>query len=247
MTIQTISDLPDLAAQTTPITPAVRDFYANSVALGTKQPCNQFRSADFFGSAAGIPGTAVASSAVEILTGRVSDGTLVPLSEIYAVMKTVVQGGYGDPDVGPVIIPGGEPGAGTYTNAEDAFQTLIPLAESTIADAAAAMGTDTDTLNQGFVAVARGAVNETANFARAGIDFATLPSPSQISVLAFVTSLPNYSENSGPGESAEVLTALADKTSSFGQAIVGALREGQNSQQLDAVGINRYNTIPTPD
>jgi len=247
MTIRTISDLPALAAQTTPISQAVKDYYANSVALGSGEPCSTFLTSDFFGTAAGIPGTDVVTSAVEILNRRVADGTLTALSAVYAVMKNTVSGDYGDPDLGPVTIPGGEPGAGAYTNAEDAFQTLIPLAESAIAAAATAMNTDTATLNTGFVAVAQGAANEPANFARAGIDFATLPAASQTSVLAFVAALPGYGENTEPGDSAEVLAALANTTTVTGQAIVAALREGSNNQQLDSVGINRYNNITTPD
>jgi hypothetical protein len=243
VTIQTLSDLQLLASQSTPISPAVKDYYANSVALGSGEPCGTFLTSDFFGTAAGIPGVGVVSAAVEILNRRVADGTLTALAAVYAVMKNTVLGDYGDPDLGPVVIPGGQPGAGSYTNAEDAFQTLIPLAAAAIAAAATAMNTDTATLNTGFVAVAQGAANEPANFARAGIDFATLPAASQTSVLAFVTALPGYSENTKPGDSAEVLAALANTATVTGQAIVGALREGSNSQQLDSAGINRYNNI----
>lgn len=247
MTIETVADLPILAAQTTPISQAVKDYYANSVALGSGEPCGTFLTRDFFGTAAGVPGTAAVTATIGILQSRIDDGTLANLADIYAVMKAVVSGDYGDPITGPVDIPPGEPGTGTYSDAEDAFQTLIPLAVTAISTAAAAMGTDTTTLNTAFVDIATTATNEAANFARAGIDYATLPASSQTSVLAFVTSLPGYGQNTGAGESAEVLAALADQTTATGQAIVGALREGRNNQQLDSVGINRYNTIPTPD
>ena len=247
MTIRTLSDLQLLASQSTPISQAVKNYYANSVALGSGEPCGTFLTSDFFGTAAGIPGVSVVSTAVQILNRRVADGTLTALAAIYAVMKNTVSGNYGDPAIGPVVIPGGQPGAGSYVNADDAFQTLIPLAESAITVAAAAMGTDATTLNTGFVAVAQGATNESANFARAGINFATLPAASQTSVLAFVTALPGYGQNTEPGGSAEVLTALANKATVTGQAIVAALREGSNDQQLDSVGINRYNNITTPD
>jgi hypothetical protein len=66
-------------------------------------------------------------------------------------------------------------------------------------------------------------------------------------VLAFVTAIPGYGQNTGPGESAAVLTALADISTTTGQAIVATLREGSNNQQLDSVGLNRYNNITTPD
>jgi len=262
MTIRTISDLPALAAQTTPISQAVKDFYANSVALGSGEPCGTFLTSDFFGTAAGIPGIDVVTSAVEILNRRVADGTLTALAAVYAVMKNTVSGDYGPPIEGPVIIPPGLPGAGTYNGispdpgppatpgvsaAEQAFQVLVPLAQSAIATAATAMNTDTATLNTGFIAIAQGAANEPANLVRAGIDFATLPAASQTSVLAFVTALPGYGLNNGPGESSEVLAALANTATVTGQAIVAALREGSNNQQFNVVGINSYNTVPLPD
>ncbi len=247
MTIQTVADLPALAAQTTPISQAVKDYYANSVALGTGTPCDIFLTSDFFGSAAGIPGTQVLTDTVAILQKRITDGTLTNLAAVYSVMKAVVSGDYGDPVTGPVDIPGGEPGAGTYTDAEDAFQTLIPLASAAIGTAATAMGTDTVTMNTGFESMAQTVTDEAANLARAGVDYSTLPTTSQTSVLAFVTAIPGYGQNRGPGESAAVLTALANTATVTGQAIVGALREGSNNQQLDSAGINRYNTVPTPD
>lgn len=247
MTIQTVSDLPVLAAQTTPISQSVKDYYENSVALGSGEPCGTFLTSDFFGSAAGVPGTRVVSDTVAILQRRISDGTLATLASIYAVMKLVANGTYGDPVAGPVTIPSGQPGAGAYTNADNAFQTLIPLAQSAITAAAAAMGSDTTVMNSGFVAIAQGATNEAANLTRASVNFATLPAVSQTSVLAFAGALSGYGQNTEPGQSAEVLAALADRSNATGQAIVGALREGSNNQQLDSVGINRYNTVVTPD
>jgi hypothetical protein len=245
MTIQTVFDLPALAAQTTPISQSVKDYYANSVALGSGESCGTFLTSDFFGSAAGVPGTRVVTDTVQILQRRISDGTLANLAAVYAVMKNVVNGTYGDPVTGPVTIPSGQPGTGAYTDAENAFQTLIPLAESAISTAAAAMGTDTTTMNSGFEDIARSVTNEAANLTRAGVDFATLPAVSQTSVLAFAGSLSGYGQNTGPGQSAEVLAALADRSNATGQAIVGALREGSNNQQLDSAGINRYNTVVT--
>jgi hypothetical protein len=247
MTIQTVADLPALAAQTTPISQSVKDYYTNNVAFGSGQPCGTFLTSDFFGSAAGVPGTRVVTETIQILQRRISDGTLTNLASIYAAMKAVVSGDYGDPVIGPVVIPSGVPGTGSYADAEAAFQILIPLAVSAIATAATAMGTDTTTMNNGFVAIAQTVTNESANLARAGVNFATLPAVSQTSVLAFAGSLSGYGQNTKPGQSAEVLAALADRSTATGQAIVGALREGSNDQQLDSVGINRYNTIPTPD
>lgn len=266
MTIETVTDLPALATQTEPISPAVQDFYNNTLALGTG-PDGTFLTSDFFGTAAGIPGISALTASIQILTAQTANGTLDNLALIYMVMKNTVTGVFGGPLFpNSITIPAGLPGAGTYSGvapvpdpdpeepgipavnpSEQAFAVLIPLAESAIAAAAAAMGTNTDRLNTAFVDIASTAVNEPVNFARAGVDFATLPASSQTSILAFVTGIPGYGQNTDPGQSAEVLEALADQNTATGQAIVGALREGRNNQQLDSAGINRYNTIPTPD
>lgn len=266
MTIETVSDLPDLAAQTTPITAAVRDFYNNNFALGSG-PNGTFLTSDFFGTVSGIPRVSALKSVNAILQTQIANGTLDNLATIYMVMKNVVTGVYGDPLwPGPVVIPSGLPGAGTYVGvppvpdpdpelpgtpainpSEQAFDVLIPLAQAAITAAASAMGSATEQLNAAFIDIAKNAVDEPANFVRAGVNFATLPAASQTSVLSFITALPGYGQNTEPGQSAEVLAALADQSTATGQAIIGALREGRNDQQLDSVGINRYNTIPTPD
>jgi hypothetical protein len=265
MTIETVSNL-SLVDQTTPISPAVRDFYQNLLAKGSG-PNGTFLTSDFFGSAAGIPRISALTAATQILKTQIASGTLNNLALIYLVMKNVVTGVYGGPLYPATItIPAGLPGAGTYVGeapipgpdpelpgtpavnpSEKAFEVLIPLAQSAIAAAALSMGTDTEKLNNAFVDIAKNAINEPVNFIRAGIDFATLPASSQTSVLAFVTALPGYGQNTKPGDSAEILEALANQSTTAGQALVGALRESRNNQQLDSVGINRYNTIPTPD
>lgn len=269
MTIETVTDLPALATQTEPISPAVQNFYNTTFALGTG-PNGTFLTSDFFGTAAGVPGVSALTASIQILTAQTANGTLDNLALIYMVMKNTVTGVFGGPLFpNSITIPAGLPGAGTYSGvapvggfdsagdaivitsavnpSEQAFAVLIPLAESAIAAAAVAMGTNTDRLNTAFVDIASTAVNVPVNFARAGVDFATLPASSQTSILAFVTGIPGHGQNTGPGQSAEVLEALADQNTATGQAIVGALREGRNNQQLDSVGINRYNTIPTPD
>jgi hypothetical protein len=273
MTIETVSDL-TLIDQTAPISPAVKAFYQDLFAKGSG-PNGTFLTSDFFGTAAGIPRVPALTVAIQILQKQIAIGTLNNLSQIYLVMKNVVTGVYGEPLwPGVVTIPAGLPGAGTYVGvppdpnppptppvdpeepfdpgipainpSEQAFDVLIPLAVAAIAAAAAAMGPDTETLNTAFIDIAKNAINEPVNFERAGINFDTLTS-SQTSVLSFITALPAYGQNTEPGQSAEVLAAIADQSNTTGQAIVGALREGRNNEKLDSVGINRYNTIPTPD
>jgi hypothetical protein len=113
MTIETLKNLPLVENQTQPITDAVKDFYLDTFAGGSG-PDGTYLITDFFGTAAGVPGTESLTTTIEILNARLADGTLSNLAQIYLVMKNVVSGVYGDPVAGPVVIPTGLPGAGTY-------------------------------------------------------------------------------------------------------------------------------------
>jgi hypothetical protein len=159
-------------------------------------------------------------------------------------MKNVVTGVYGDP-AESITIPPGEPGAGTYANAQAAFDELLPLATSTLSSAATDLGSDRTRLNASFNSIAAALTTEAEIQSNAGINFDQLQENSQISIFAFAASLHVYGQNTAPGQSAAVLTSLANRATETGQAIIGALREGSNNIQIDRAGLNRYNTIPT--
>jgi hypothetical protein len=128
MTIQTLSDLPDLAAQRTPISQAVKDFYNNNFAFGSG-PNGTFLTSDFFGTVSGIPRVPALASVINILQTQIANGTLNQLSLIYRVMRDVVNGVYGDPRwPGTVTIPSGLPGAGTYTGVARLCELPAPVA-----------------------------------------------------------------------------------------------------------------------
>jgi hypothetical protein len=255
MTIETLKNLPALEAQTQPITDAVKDFYLDTLAGGSG-PDGTYLITDFFGTAAGVPGTDSLTTVIGILNARLADGTLTSLAQIYLVMKNVVSGVYGDPVTGPVVIPGGLPGAGTYTGipgdefspgvspAEQAFQVLVPLAQSAISTAATAMGADTTSLNNAFVRLATHVTQEPVNQAKAAINFTDLVAGDQTSVLALITSIPGLGTDVAVGQAAQFFEDIVDINTSSGQAIIGAMREGRNQVQLAEVGINGYDIVP---
>jgi hypothetical protein len=256
MTIETLKNLPALEAQTQPITDAVKDFYLDTLAGGTG-PDGTYLITDFFGTAAGVPGTQSLTTVIGILNARIADGTLSNLAQIYLVMNNVVSGAYGDPVAGPVVIPGGLPGAGTYngipptppddpgvTPAEQAFQVLVPLAQSAIATAATAMGADTSKLNTAFTGMATHVTQELVNQGKAAINFADLVAGDQTSVLALITSIPGLGTDVAVGQAAQFFEDIVDISSASGQAIVGAMREGRNQVQLAGAGINGYDIVP---
>jgi hypothetical protein len=249
MTIETLKNLTLVEDQLQPITDPVKNFYLTSFANGTG-PDKTFLITDFFGTAAGIPGTESLTTVISILNARIADGTLSNLAQIYLVMKNVVSGVYGDPVVGPVIIPGGLPGAGTYngsmgvTPAEQAFLVLVPLAQSAISTAATAMGSDTTALNSAFVNMATQVTQESINQARANINFSTLIAGDQSSVLALTTSFTGLGRDTSVGQPAQFFELIANTNIATGQAIVGAMREGRNQVQLSDIGINGYDIVP---
>jgi hypothetical protein len=255
MTIETLKNLPIVESQTQPLSDEVKNFYLDTLAGGSG-PDGTYLITDFFGTAAGVPGTESLTAVIGILNARVADGTLASLAQIYLVMKNVVSGVYGDPVVGPVAIPGGLPGAGTYngvpaappnpaiTPAEQAFQVLVPLAQAAITTAAAAMGADTTTLNDAFVGMAQHATQEIVNQGKASINLSTLTAGDQTSILALITSIPSLGTDVAVGQAAQFFEDIVDINSASGQAIIGAMREGRNQVQLSEVGINSYNIVP---
>jgi hypothetical protein len=258
MTIETLKNLPLMEAQTQPLSDAVKNFYLDTFAGGTG-PDGTYLITDFFGTAAGVPGTESLTTVIGILNARVADGTLANLAQIYLVMKNVVSGVYGDPVSGPVVIPSGLPGAGTYNGippgpepdptpgvspAEQAFQVLVPLAQSAIVSAATAMGSDTTTLNTAFVGMATHVTQEPVNQAKAAINFADLTAGDQTSVMALTTSFTGLGTDVAVGQASQFFENIVDINTATGQAIIGAMREGRNQVQLADVGINGYDIVP---
>jgi hypothetical protein len=262
MTIETLKNLPLVENQTQPITDAVKNFYLDTFAGGSG-PDGTYLITDFFGTAAGVPGKQSLTNVIGILNARVADGTLANLAQIYLVMKNVVSGVYGDPITGPVVIPSGLPGAGTYPGipptpavppddpgdpgvspAEQAFQVLVPLAQSAITTAATAMGSDTAALNSAFVGMAAHVTKEPVNQAKAAINLNDLTAGDQTSVMALVTSFTGLGTDVAVGQAAQFFEDIVDINSASGQAIIGAMREGRNQVQLAEAGINGYDIVP---
>ena len=138
----------------------------------------------------------------------------------------------------------GEPGYPGVTPAEQAFQVLVPLAQSAITTAATAMGSDTTTLNTAFVGMATHVTQEPVNQAKAAINFADLTAGDQSSVMALVTSFTGLGTDVAVGQASQFFEDIVNINSAAGQAIVGAMREGRNQVQLADVGINGYDIVP---
>ena len=242
MTIKDLKDLPLIKDFTTPITPATKQFYLDTLAKGSG-PNGLVLVKDFFGEST----TAVASEEIltvaAILRKQLAAGTLATLPAIYANMKGSVNGSFG---TGPVVIPSG-PGAGSYANADAAISALVGLAGPSISAAASAMGGDTDTLNSAFSDPAAATVSEQEFQTDAGIIFDDLSEDTLTPVLALISSVPSLGTSDASGRPSQFFESVLDKNSVAGQALIAAMREGQNSLELNSVGINGYNIIPARD
>jgi hypothetical protein len=241
MTLQTLKNLPLVADATQPISDSVKNFYLSTFAGGSG-PDGTFVMTDFLGTASGANDQF--STVTTILTARTADSTLTDLAEIYTVMKNVVNGTYGDPVAGPVTIPGGLPGAGVYADAETAILVLLPLATTEIGNVVVTMGSDTTTLNTAFTGMAQKAVTEKTNQGKAQLDYSTLTANDTASALNLSLALPSAGNDTAEGGAAAVLEGVANLSNATGQAMIGAMREGRNQTQLDAVRINRYDIVP---
>ena len=236
---QTTRDLPLISALTTAVPPAVADYFANTVAVGSG-PGNSIVVCDVLGTAAGY----VSAGAMSNTMSNLANVNVVALTSTYSTMANVVAGVYGDPVTGPVTIPSG-PYANTYTNAEDAFATaLIPGAQGQITTAISSYPSATANLNTNWNSMASQLTLEKSLQAQAGISFANLQPNSTSSMYGFVFALPTNGRNTQAGGIGQLVESVADYTTFTGQAVIASLREGRNQVALRTVGIATNSDIP---
>jgi hypothetical protein len=236
----TLKGLDLIANTTTPVPAAVASYYNSSLALGSG-PSGTFLTTDFFGSAAGIPYNEDLATVTTTISAQLTAGTLTTLNDIYSRMKNVVSGTYGAPPT--ITIPAGS-AAGVYATYDAAIAALITAADAAIGTAITAMGTATTTLNTAWTAMTTHSANEATFQTKASINYATLTAGAQLPITAFIPALAGYGKDTQEGMAAQFLESIANTANQYGQAMVGALREGRNTAGLDAVGIKPDNGVP---
>jgi hypothetical protein len=236
---QTTQDLPLISALTVAVPPAVANYFANTVAVGSG-PGNSIVVVDILGTAAGY----VSAGALANTVSNLATVNVVSLTSTYNTMANVVAGTYGDPVTGPVTIPTG-PYANTYTDAEDAFaNALIPGAQSQISTAVASYPSATANLNTNWNSMASQLTLEKNLQAKSGISFANLQPNSTASMYSFIFNLPAYGRDTQVGGTTQLVESVADYTTFTGQAVIASLREGRNQVALQSVGISTNSSIP---
>jgi len=239
--VQTTTGLPLIAAQTSAVSSTAVNSLLSSVGTGTGQN-GTIQLNDILGTATG----AVSGPA---LTGAVSTFAtmnLTALTSVYTTMANTVNGVYGNPVTGPVVIPTG-PAAGTYANAEDAFQGvggpgLIPAAQSAISNTVAANPTQVASLNTSWANIMSQLALEKTTQAKADLDFALLTPNSTSSIYSLVYSLPDYGQDTSVGGTAAFMQGVADLSNITGQAIIAVMRQGQTN--LASTGITSNAQVP---
>jgi hypothetical protein len=236
--MQTTKDLPLITALTTPVPASVANYFTSVLNNGTGVN-NTILIMDILGTSAGWNLTTPLIDTVEIFNTM----DLSTLSTIYDTMQSVVDGTYGDPVTGPVVIPSG-PYAGTYADANDVFSSiLIPAAQSEITSLASTYASQVTELNADWTTMAQQSSREISLQASAGINFANFTANQQSSIYGFIYSLPGYALNTEVGGITQLIEAIADLTTFTGQAIVACFRQERNQSVLSATGIQTTNQI----
>lgn len=215
--LSTMSGLPLIQAQTTPVATSVTDYFATTVATGTG-PDGTITTYDVLGLALDADNFAAqlntATTAVNALQAA---GSLATLNTAYTNILLA---------------------------ANDAA-VITEIANANAAIAALSASPYVTTLNTAWVYMAN-LMNLSARYTtEAGIDYFNLQSGDKNSVYGFVQNLPQYGRMTANGDAAEFLNNLADTNILGGQAMVGAMREGRNQARLDANGIYNTNQVPS--
>ena len=215
--LSTMSGLPLIQAQTTPVDTSVTNYFANSVATGTG-PDGTITTYDVLGLALDADDFAARLiDAADTIDGL---GTgLDDLSQIYVDMLSAAN--------------------------DAAMITLIANANAEIASIGSVHPAEVAAMNTDWVYIAN-LMNLSARYTtEAGIDYFNLQTGDKNSVYSFVQNLPRYGLLTANGDAAEFLINLADTAILGGQAMVGAMREGQNQARLEANGIYNANQVPS--
>lgn len=215
--LSTMSGLPLIQAQTTPVATSVTDYFATTVATGTG-PDGTITTYDVLGLALDADNFAAQlNTATTAVNALQTAGSLATLNTAYTNILLAVN------------------------NAA----VITEIANANAAIAALSASPYVTTLNTAWVYMAN-LMNLSARYTtEAGIDYFNLQSGDKNSVYGFVQNLSQYGRMTANGDAAEFLDNLADTAVLGGQAMVGAMREGRNQARLDANGIYNTNQVPS--
>jgi len=248
--VQTMFGLDQINSQTSAIPESVVNYYQSQVAI---QPTATNPTGDVTAVASlGVPsGIGFTGPLVNVLAAM-STMNLQYLTLCYSTLSNCLAGLYSDGT--GVVIPSGDPGAGTYISIDQAVVNgILPVTDNTIANIQASYTGQCVTLNNEWSTMSNNLNTEIIIQKASNLVWDELVANSQTSIMSFVSSLPTYGQDIGTGGMSQYIEALADKTTLTGQAIIGVLRQGQTAAALKAAGIgtslnvsNNPKPPPTP-
>jgi hypothetical protein len=223
--LQTTNNLPLITALTQAVPTAVSTYLSN-IGGANGRPIGV---CDVLGIAAGYQVTDYFLNTVSTFANT----NIAYLTTVYQTMNSVVGNVYGNPISGPVIIPGGQPAAGSYyavtsnvgnilVTAADAAMTgtggdtpptgpgLIPVAQTEIGNLVNNSSAQVSTLNSYFTSMAAQVVQEDNLQIASEIDFANLIPNSSPTVYSLIYSLPSYGAQMQQGGLAQFWEGVAN-------------------------------------
>lgn len=268
--LETNKGLDQIEALTTPLPTEIANYYGNTLATGTG-PGNTITINDMIGTASGNTTVAVLPVQTSVLEQLDTLGALDPLmantgnpsgsnNGIYTAMTYCLGGAYtSDDGMGTytVTIPFNDYIPGTPISfisgntpdpaIDQAFSTtLIPSANSWIANIAANNASLAQQSNDAGNAICQQMVINVNNLTAAEIDIGNLvldPSNANLiansvsSALTLTTQLHEIGLDVTQGGAAQFFDAVANTASIAGQAVVASMREGRNIVLLQNAGI----------
>jgi hypothetical protein len=253
--LETNKGLNLINALTKPLPDNVYNFFTQTWTTGTG-PSGIYLLVDVIGTPTGWITNDALSNTVAVLNSLTSANAFVGLTNsvngVYTVMANTSAGNYTvcteiDPGPPPVLscittIPGGLPGAGSYTgdSASASIQAaftggLIPamLAQvATIVTNYPSQVAQTNT-NWANISIQADLVNQ--NLALAQVDFANLQPNLQPTGLVY--GLTDYGLDTTEGGAAFFMESIAQTSTIGGQAIISTMREARNQIRLSGAGI----------
>ena len=239
--VSTLKGLNDVESQTAPLSDTVVDYYQDNIAQGGG-PNGTWLLSDFFGTAAGVPYNQSLDVVNELIEQGTDLGYFSTLSEAYSRMYLVVTDVYGAPPT--ITIPSG-PGAGSYSDYDSALIALVAAADAAIGALITLYPDYVDQLNAAWQPMETAQPNTlTAKFAKAGVVWSDLQT-AQLPITAFISSIGSLGNDTEQGQSAQIFEGLADTSNAYGQALIGAMREGRNTAGITDIGLGIDNSVPS--
>jgi hypothetical protein len=221
-----MAGLPLIQAQTASIDSSVASYFSSNVATGTG-PDGTITTCDVIGTAIDSSNItaqlAIATSALANIRTLVANATanVTNINSAYAAIAVATSG----TDVVANIAKANGNIANIYANANVQVVSNVTV------------------LNNAWSAIANVLSTEKTYQTYAGVDYTNLQAGERVSTMSLVQQLPIYGTQTSSCGPAYFLGQVANTSIIGGQAIIGAMREGQNNQLLNA---SRLNVATTP-